>query len=113
MKFLFICFVLHLDMNWLRTDAYPLTLSTGCVNQMRGIRNVRKDGLHRLVEMWWMRIDHALIIGLAERWCPETNMFHFPTREASVTLEDVAYINGLSINGQSVTGRTSPNANVT
>lgn len=62
--------------------------------------------------MRWIRIDHALITGLTERWRSKTNTFHFPTGEATVILKDVAYIYGLPINGPAVTGRTFPNANV-
>ncbi|RWR85250.1 serine/threonine-protein phosphatase 7 long form [Cinnamomum micranthum f. kanehirae] len=51
-----------------------------------------------------MKIDHALISGLIERWRPETNTFHFLGGEATVTLEDVAYIYGLPIDGLAVTG---------
>ena len=57
-----------------------------------------------------MRIDHALLSGLVERWRPETNTFHLPTGEATITLEDVAYIYGLPIDGEPVTGRTFNNA---
>ena len=59
-----------------------------------------------------MRIDHALITGLVEGWQSEINRFHLPTGEATVTLEDVAYIYGLPINGPPVTGMTFPLANV-
>ena len=57
-----------------------------------------------------MRIDHALLSGLVEWWRPETNTFHLPTGEATITLEDVAYIYGLPIDGEPVTGRTFNNA---
>ncbi|XXG71070.1 hypothetical protein AAC387_Pa07g0404 [Persea americana] len=53
---------------------------------------VRDVGLVNISEIDYMRIDHALISGLVERWRPETNTFHLPTDEAMVTLEDVAYI---------------------
>ena len=57
-----------------------------------------------------IRIDHALITALIERWRPETNTFHFPSGEATITLEDVAYLYGLPIDGPIVTGRTFPNS---
>ncbi|RWR93338.1 serine/threonine-protein phosphatase 7 long form isoform X1 [Cinnamomum micranthum f. kanehirae] len=56
--------------------------------------------------MRWMRIDHALIMGLIERWRPETSTFHLPSGEATITLEDVAYIYALPIDSPPVTGRT-------
>ena len=59
-----------------------------------------------------IRIDHALITGLVERWRPKTNTFHLPIGEVIVTLQDVTYIYGLPINGPAVTGRTFPNSNV-
>ena len=39
---------------------------------------------------------------------PETNSFHLPSSKATVTLEDVAYIYGLPIDGPLVAGRTFP-----
>ncbi|RWR83518.1 serine/threonine-protein phosphatase 7 long form [Cinnamomum micranthum f. kanehirae] len=67
---------------------------------------VADAGLYHLAQMRWMRIDHALLMGLIERWRPKTNTFHLPSGEATITLEDVAYIYGLPIDGPPVTGRT-------
>ena len=67
---------------------------------------VREAGLYHLAQMRWVRIDHALIMGLIERWRPEINTFHFPSGEATITLEDVVYIYGLPIDGPPMTGRT-------
>ncbi|XXG76591.1 hypothetical protein AAC387_Pa08g0904 [Persea americana] len=53
-----------------------------------------------------MVIDHALITPLIEKWHPETNSFHLPSGEATITLEDVAYIYGLPVDNPVVTGRT-------
>ncbi|RWR97172.1 serine/threonine-protein phosphatase 7 long form [Cinnamomum micranthum f. kanehirae] len=78
----------------------------------RQLEYVRMSGLYHLAQMRWIRIDHALITGLVERWRPETNTFHLPIDEATVTLEDVAYIYGLPINGPAVTSTTFPSANV-
>ncbi|RWR73278.1 serine/threonine-protein phosphatase 7 long form [Cinnamomum micranthum f. kanehirae] len=36
----------------------------------------------------------------------ETNTFHFPSGEATIILEDIAYIYGLPIDGPPVIGRT-------
>ena len=56
--------------------------------------------------MRWMRIDHALIKGMVERCRPETDIFHFPSGKATITLEDASYIYGLPIDGLVVTGHT-------
>ena len=53
---------------------------------------MRHTGLHYLADIDRMVIDHALITAPVERWSPEINSFHFPSGEATVTLEDVAYI---------------------
>ena len=66
---------------------------------------MKRTGLHHLSRICHMRIDHALISALIERWRPETNTFHFLSGEATTTLEDVAYIYGLPIDGPPVIGR--------
>ena len=63
-------------------------------------------GLHNVASIGKMKIHHGIIWALVERWRPETNTFHFNFGEATITLEDVAYIYGLPINGRLVTGRT-------
>ena len=68
--------------------------------------------MHHLAEIDEMRIDHALITSLIERWRHETNTFHFPFGEATITLEDVAYIYGLPIEGELVVGWTHPSVKV-
>lgn len=40
-----------------------------------------------------------LIMGLAERWCAETNTFVFPWGEVTITLEDVMILGGYSVLG--------------
>lgn len=49
-------------------------------------------------------LDHSLIMALIERWRPETHTFHFSCSEAIVTLEDVALLWGLPIDGLALTG---------
>lgn len=67
---------------------------------------MRQTGLQYLADIDCMVIDHVLITSLVERWRPETNSFHFPSGKAIITLKDVAYIYGLSIDGPLVAGRT-------
>ena len=69
---------------------------------------MRRTGVHHLVEIDRMVIDHALIIALVERWRPETNSFNFPSGKATIMLEDVTYIYGLLIDGPLVARRMFP-----
>jgi len=44
-------------------------------------------------------IDHGLICAFVERWHEETSSFHLPFGEMTVTLDDVAYLLHLPIDG--------------
>ena len=56
-------------------------------------------GLYQIARLTDCKIDPHLISALVERWRPETNTFHLPVGEMTVTLEDVAYLWGLPIKG--------------
>ena len=58
-------------------------------------------GIHRV---GFMQIDWALVTALVERWRPETHTFHLPVGECTITLQDVAVLLGLPIQGKVVTG---------
>lgn len=51
-------------------------------------------------------LDNPLISALVERWRKETNTFHMTVGEMTITLEDVAYLLGLRIDGEPVIGVT-------
>jgi hypothetical protein len=53
-------------------------------------------------------MDHAALTALVDRWRPETHTFHLPCGEMTITLEDVAMLFGLRIDGQAVTGTINP-----
>ncbi|KVI10366.1 uncharacterized protein LOC112506382 [Cynara cardunculus var. scolymus] len=75
------------------------------------------DRMHSLHQFTWKKagIYHAVlnssyeiiknddsIIGLAEKWCHETNSFVFAWGEATITLEDMMVVGGYSVLGESV-----------
>ena len=49
-------------------------------------------------------IDWLLITCLVERLRPETHTFHVPVGEMTITLQDIAIILGLRIDGPTITG---------
>ncbi|KAH1096493.1 hypothetical protein J1N35_013414 [Gossypium stocksii] len=59
-------------------------------------------GSAALIRTFNLRYD--LLSALVERWRPETQTFHFPCGECTMTLEDVALQLGLLIDGSPVTG---------
>ncbi|XP_027337555.1 serine/threonine-protein phosphatase 7 long form homolog [Abrus precatorius] len=63
-------------------------------------------GFAGVAKLRHLKVDHALITALVERWRPETHTFHFPTGECTITLEDVALQLGLSIDGLPVIAPT-------
>ncbi|XP_042481926.1 protein MAIN-LIKE 1-like isoform X4 [Macadamia integrifolia] len=50
-------------------------------------------------------MDRCLLTALVDRWRNETNTFHMPQFEMTITLENVAYILGLRVIGKAVTGK--------
>ncbi|KAK1414677.1 hypothetical protein QVD17_30427 [Tagetes erecta] len=52
----------------------------------------------------YRRLDRALIEALVERWRPETNTFHLPFGEMTVTLDDINVLWGLPVEGEALTG---------
>ncbi|RYQ88442.1 hypothetical protein Ahy_B09g095630 isoform B [Arachis hypogaea] len=52
----------------------------------------------------WFWMDKSLVSVFIERWRPETHTFHMPFGECTITLQDVAYQLGLSIDGKAVSG---------
>jgi hypothetical protein len=61
---------------------------------------LRESGLHDLVYLGYATVPHALLMTLCERWHPETNTFHIPLGEMTVTLDDVASLMHIQIEGR-------------
>jgi hypothetical protein len=53
-------------------------------------------------------MDSAALMALVDWWRPETHTFHLPCGKATVTLQDIAMIFGLPIDGTLVSGMVSP-----
>ncbi|GFZ05713.1 aminotransferase-like, plant mobile domain family protein [Actinidia rufa] len=67
---------------------------------------VKKAGFGYLRLIPAISLDNPLISALVERWRRETNTFHLTVGEMTVTLEDVAYLLGLAVDGEPVIGVT-------
>ncbi|KAJ4917709.1 Plant mobile domain protein family [Raphanus sativus] len=64
----------------------------------------QKAGILEAVAASTLKIckEPDLVMGIAERWCPDTNTFVFPLGEATITLEDVMVLLGFSVLGSPV-----------
>ncbi|GMH12641.1 hypothetical protein Nepgr_014482 [Nepenthes gracilis] len=70
------------------------------------IELIEKAGFGYMRSIPAISLDNPLISALVERWRRETNTFHLNVGEMTVTLEDVAYLLGLAIDGEPVIGVT-------
>jgi hypothetical protein len=64
--------------------------------------------LARLINRGLPLMDAATLMALVDRWHPETHMFHLLSGEIMVTLQDIAMILCLPIDGTPVCGMVSP-----
>ena len=65
---------------------------------------LRRAGFGHCIKMGKIKHEKHVVSALVERWRPETNSFWLPNGETTITLEDVAYITGLSVTGSTVIG---------
>ncbi|PKA52658.1 Serine/threonine-protein phosphatase 7 long form like [Apostasia shenzhenica] len=72
------------------------------VNDERLKKHIDDAGFGEVRKLQWLRLDRELITALVERWCTSTNTFHFVHGEMTVTLQDVAIILGLRIDGPAI-----------
>ncbi|XP_072084341.1 serine/threonine-protein phosphatase 7 long form homolog [Arachis hypogaea] len=89
---------------------------TRCVYSVRRQQNMplhdriipylERAGLYHLARLnaHWFWLDEPLVSAFIERWQLETHTFHMPFGECTITLQDVAYLLGLLVNGQAVSG---------
>jgi len=74
-----------------------------CINAGRKVRELSKSedtlrwfwdpveasGLHHLIYTRFSTVTHAMVHALCERWHTETNSFHLPVGEMTITLDNV------------------------
>nr|XP_025670485.1 protein MAIN-LIKE 1-like [Arachis hypogaea] len=68
--------------------------------------HLRATGFYHVSRIGVIRGFHPMLAALVERWRSETHSFVLPIGEVTVTLEDVAHIFGLPIDGEPVSGWT-------
>lgn len=68
-------------------------------------RYVIQSGFYGVYKIGFIQLGWPLITALVERWRQETHTFHFAVGESTITLQDVALLLGLQINGHAVTGK--------
>ncbi|XP_020250107.1 uncharacterized protein LOC109827508 [Asparagus officinalis] len=78
--------------------------SAWVIKDERVLLLIAQAGFRPCSTIRYIRLDWPLITALIERWRPETNSFHMHIGKCTITLQDVAVILGLRIDGPVVTG---------
>jgi len=61
---------------------------------------VDRSGLRNLILTGYDNISHGLVCAMVERWHQETNNFHLPVGEMTITLDDVTCLLGIHVVGR-------------
>ncbi|KAI0498363.1 hypothetical protein KFK09_021604 [Dendrobium nobile] len=88
----------------LEAASHLLMIHEWPINCPRFIEALIFVGLDSVSQMRYRRMDHHMLTALVERWSPQTNTFHLPVGEMSITLQDVSMILGIQIDGPSFVG---------
>ncbi|CAL9019397.1 unnamed protein product [Prunus brigantina] len=63
---------------------------------------IQRSGLEQLIRCSYRNADKIVVSTFVERWHPETNTFHMPFGEMTITLDDVSSILGIPVSGVAV-----------
>ncbi|CAL2235637.1 unnamed protein product [Prunus armeniaca] len=63
---------------------------------------IQRSGLEHLIRCSYRNADKIVVSTFVERWHPETNTFHMPFGEMTITLDDVSSILGIPVSGAAV-----------
>ncbi|CAL5414210.1 unnamed protein product [Camellia sinensis] len=72
------------------------------VQNVRWRHLVEQSGLSVLIDHTYRHGNRVAISAFVERWHPETNTFHMPNGEMTVTLDDVQTILGIPVTGMAL-----------
>jgi len=64
-------------------------------------------GLYPIMKLAQLKVNGALVNAFIERWRPETHRFHLKCGEATITLQDISVLLGISVDGRHLTGNTN------
>ena len=64
------------------------------------LSEVNVFGLTPLLTSGYENISHGFVCAMSERWHEETNSFHLPIAEMTITLDDVVCLLGIPITGR-------------
>ncbi|CAL9026495.1 unnamed protein product, partial [Prunus brigantina] len=63
---------------------------------------IQRSGLEHLIRCSYRNADKIVVSTFVEMWHPETNTFHMPFGEMTITLDDVSSILGIPVSGAAV-----------
>lgn len=66
-----------------------MTMDWKLFDEVKGVQpQVKTAGLCNLIDYSYCYIDKVVVVAFLELWHPETNTFHLPFGEITITLED-------------------------
>ncbi|KAL5162012.1 Serine/threonine-protein phosphatase 7 long form [Glycine soja] len=67
------------------------------------------NGLYPIMKLAHLKVNGTLVNAFIEMWRPKTHTFHLKCGEATITLQDVSVLLGISMDGRPLTSNTNIN----